>query len=145
MPQQPFHRSEHNPIITVADLPFRALGVLNPGAAEVNGEVVLLLRVESLTGHSDIFVARSRDGIMSWQIEQRPILEHGLEASRYEAWGCEDARATYVAEDRCWYITYVGYSPMGSVVKLARSHDFVNAERISLLGATNDKDAVLLP
>jgi predicted GH43/DUF377 family glycosyl hydrolase len=142
---QPFRRSEHNPIITPAQLSFPALGVLNPGAAEVGGQVVLLLRVENLAGHSDIYVARSPNGVTNWEIESRPILQHGLEQWRYETWGCEDARATYVAEDACWYITYVAYSPMGPAVALARSTDFSSSERISLLGAVNDKDGVLFP
>jgi predicted GH43/DUF377 family glycosyl hydrolase len=145
MAQQLFRRCERNPILTTADLPFPALGVLNPGALEVDGHVVLLLRVENLDGYSDIYVARSLNGITNWQIDPCPILKHGLKAWRYEAWGCEDARATWMPDDECWYLTYVAYSPLGPAVALARTRDFTHAERISLLGATNDKDGVLFP
>jgi Predicted glycosylase len=39
-------RAANNPIITAADLPYRANAVFNPGAARVGEETVLLLRVE---------------------------------------------------------------------------------------------------
>ncbi len=121
LPEQVFERSEHNPILTVADLPFQATSVLNPGAAEVDGEVVLFLRVETMQGYSDIYTARSRNGVTDWQISPEPILQHGLEQYTYEAWGCEDARATRMDEDGCWYITYVAVSAKGPAVGLARS------------------------
>jgi predicted GH43/DUF377 family glycosyl hydrolase len=143
--QELFERSPENPILSPADLPFRAVAVLNPGAAEQDGQVVLLVRVEDVNGFSDIYAARSRNGVTDWQIDPEPVLRHGLDEWRYEEWGCEDARATYVPEDECWYITYVAFSPMGPAVGIARSTDLKNVERISLLGATNDKDGVLFP
>lgn len=45
-----FTRHPLNPIITAADLPYPANAVFNPGAARVNGDTVLLLRVEDLRG-----------------------------------------------------------------------------------------------
>ena len=143
--EQIFHRCEANPILTAHDLPFKAVSVLNPGAAVHDGQTVLLLRVEDPAGYSSIYVARSRDGVANWKIEPDPLLRHGEEQWQYEQWGCEDARVTHVPEDGCWYITYVTYSPMGPAVGLARTTDFVRAERIALLGSTNDKDGVLFP
>jgi len=140
-----FRRAKENPILRARDLPFKAAAVLNPGAAEHNGEVVLLLRVEDVEGFSNIHVARSRDGVNAWRVEKEPLLLHGEEGWDYEQYGCEDARVTYVAEEGCWYITYVAYSSMGPAVGIARTDDFVNAERICLLGSTNDKDGVLFP
>ncbi len=140
-----FERSARNPILSLKDLPFRAVAVLNPGAVEQNGEVVLLVRVEDVNGFSDIYTARSRNGVTDWRIDPEPVLRHGLDEWRYEEWGCEDARITYIAEDECWYVTYVAFSPLGPAVGIARTTDFRNIERISLLGATNDKDGVLFP
>ena len=140
-----FHRSQENPILSPEDLPFRAVGVLNPGVAEQDGEVVLLIRIEDVNGLSDIYAARSRNGVTDWRIDPEPVLQHGLAEWRYEQWGCEDARATYMAEDECWYVTYVAYSPMGPAVGIARTTDLKHVERIALLGATNDKDGVLFP
>ncbi|HET6426939.1 MAG TPA: glycosidase [Phycisphaerae bacterium] len=140
-----FRRVKENPLLAVRDLPFKAAAVLNPGAAEQNGEVVLLLRVEDVEGFSSIHVARSRDGVNAWRVEREPLLRYGEERWSYEEYGCEDARVTFVPEEGCWYITYVAYSPMGPAVGIAKTRDFVRAERICLLGSTNDKDGVLFP
>ena len=141
----PFHRSRANPILSVQDLPFRAAAVLNPGAAEQDGEVVLLLRVEDSSGHSSVHVARSSDGVTGWRVETEPILRFGEPDYRYEMWGCEDPRVTYIREEKQWYITYTGYSPAGAAVALARSRDLVTAERVGLIFSPNNKDAVLFP
>ena len=142
-PRAIFHRAEENPILTAGDLPFRAAAVLNPGAAEHDGQVVLLARVEDLEGYSSLYVARSDNGITGWKIEPQPLLRRGEEGYDYETWGCEDARVTYMSEEGCWYITYVAYSSMGPAVGIARTRDFAQAERVCLLGMTNDKDGVL--
>jgi len=140
-----FERSQENPIITVDDLPFEAAAVYNPGATEQNGEVVLLLRVEGREGRSSIHVARSSNGVTDWRVEPEPILRPGQEEWRYEQWGCEDARVTYIKDEPCWYITYTGYSSSGAAVALARTDDLVRVERIGLILSPNNKDAVLLP
>lgn len=140
-----FQRAGTNPMITTSDLPFPAAAVLNPGATQQNGEVVLLLRVEDRAGYSNIHVARSANGLTSWRIEAEPILRHGEAAWRYEQFGCEDARVVYLAEERRWYITYTAYSSTGAAVALARSDDLVRAERIGLIFSPNNKDAVLFP
>ncbi len=143
--ETPFKRSPANPILTRADLPFRAAGVFNPAAAEQDGQVVLLVRVETVEGYSDIHVACSDDGVTGWRIEREPILRHGIPRWSYEQWGCEDPRVVWMAEERCWYISYVAYSDVGPAIGIARSTDLRTAERISLVGDTNDKDGVLLP
>jgi len=140
-----FVRCAKNPILTAQDMPFAAEAVLNPGAAEHDGQVVLLLRVEDAAGFSSIHVARSKDGISNWDISPEPFLQYGLAHWRYEKWGCEDARATYLAEERSWYITYTAYSPFGAAVGLARSRDLRRAERIGLILSPNNKDAALFP
>ena len=140
-----FQRSKKNPIISTHDLPFPAGAVLNPGATMHEFEVVLLLRVEDRAGYSDIHVARSKNGVTDWRIQREPLLKHGLDAFRYERFGCEDARATYLPDEKQWYITYTAYSPAGAAVALARTSDFVHAERVGLIFSPNNKDAVLLP
>lgn len=140
-----FHRVPNNPLLTPADMPFPAAAVLNPGATEQNGETILLLRVENHAGYSSIYVARSRDGVTGWQIESEPILRYGQDRWRYEMWGCEDARVTYLPEEKRWYITYTAYSPRGAAVAIARSEDLVKAERIGLVFSPNNKDAALFP
>jgi len=143
--KQIFGRAKQNPIVSLPDLAFPAAAVLNPGATEQDGEVVLLLRVEDRAGCSSIYVARSKNGVTDWRIEKEPILRYGQERWRYERWGCEDARVTYLAEEKRWYITYTAYSPTGAAVALARTKDLSRAERIGLIFSPNNKDAVLFP
>jgi predicted GH43/DUF377 family glycosyl hydrolase len=140
-----FKRWHRNPILTPADIPFPVAGVLNPGAAEHDGHVVLLLRVEDCAGYSSIYVARSKDGTSGWELVLDPILRYGIPRWRYEEWGCEDARVTYLAQEKRYYITYTAYSPHGSAVAIARSDDLTRAERIGLIFSPNNKDAVLFP
>ncbi|MGB2986587.1 MAG: glycosidase [Phycisphaerae bacterium] len=140
-----FHRVPNNPLLTPASMPFPAAAVLNPGATEQNGEVILLLRVENHAGYSSIYVARSRNGVTDWRIESEPILRYGQDRWRYEMWGCEDARVTYLPEEKMWYITYTAYSSRGAAVAIARSDDLVRAERIGLIFSPNNKDAALFP
>ena len=140
-----FQRWPQNPIISPTDLPFRESSVLNPGATEQDDEVVLILRVEDCTGCSNLHVARSKDGATDWKIEKNPILRYGEPEWRYEEWGCEDARITYISKEKRWYITYTAYSSNGAAVALARTDDLVQAERIGLIFSPNNKDAVLFP
>ena len=138
-----FTRSEQNPILASLDMPFPAGAVLNPGVTEQDGDVVMLVRVENHGGYSDIYVARSRNGVDGWRVEGEPILRHGQPRWRYEQWGCEDARVTWIEEEKRWYITYTAYSPTGAAVALARSDDLATAERVGLIFSPNNKDAVL--
>lgn len=140
-----FDRSAQNPILTPQNMPFSAEAVLNPGAVEHDGYVVLLLRVEDTSGYSNIHVARSRDGVSHWDVSSEPLLEHGLPEMRYEQWGCEDARVVYLAEQERYYITYTAYSPAGAAVGLAYTDDFETVQRIGLIFSPNNKDATLFP
>jgi predicted GH43/DUF377 family glycosyl hydrolase len=140
-----FDRCESNPILQAKDMPFPAEAVLNPGACEHDGQVVLLLRVEDNAGYSSVYVARSDNGIDGWDISQTPLLAYGQPRWRYEKWGVEDPRVTCLPEKGQYYITYTAYSPAGAAVGLARTRDFRKAERVGLIFSPNNKDAVLLP
>jgi beta-1,4-mannooligosaccharide/beta-1,4-mannosyl-N-acetylglucosamine phosphorylase len=145
MNEHVFVRCSANPLITPDSLPFEAAAVYNPGVAQYQDHVVLLLRVEDDAGYSSIYAARSRNGISDWEIAPKPLLKYGEKAWRYEQWGCEDARATYVEEEDRWYITYTAYSPTGPAIGLAATDDFVTAKRVCLLPFSNDKDGALFP
>ena len=75
-----FQRAPDNPIIRAADLPYPANAVFNPGAARVDGETVLLLRVEDLRGISLLQVARSRDGVTDWRFDEQAAAPAGPNA-----------------------------------------------------------------
>lgn len=139
-----FDRSPANPILTAADWPYPVNVVFNPAAAQVDGETVLLTRVEELTGISHLTVARSANGIDGWVIDADPLLapEDGVES---ESWGFEDARVVWVPELDCWVITCTSYGPAGPAVYLATTKDFRSVERHGCVQHPEDKNAALLP
>jgi predicted GH43/DUF377 family glycosyl hydrolase len=139
-----FQRSSANPILSAADWPYPANVVFNPGAAVVDGETVLLARVETLTGVSHLTVARSANGIDNWSIEAEPLLApaEGVES---ELWGFEDPRTVWVPELDRWVITCTSYGPAGPAVYLATTRDFRTVERHGIVRQAEDKNAALLP
>ncbi len=140
-----FHRHPRNPLLTPADLPVPALGVYNPGVAEVQGEVLLLLRVEGTDGRSQLYVARSPDGVGGWRVDPRPLLAPEDEESPEEELGCEDPRVTYVEELGEWVIAYVAVSRGGPAVALATTRDFESVRRLGTVLPPPNKDAALFP
>ena len=124
-----FVRSTANPLLTPADWPYPVNAVFNPAAAVVDGETVLLCRVEDRRGLSHLTVARSADGVTGWRIDPRPlIVPDGT--GHVSRWGVEDPRATWVDEMHRWLITYTAYGPQGPCVALACTGDFRTVEHI---------------
>lgn len=144
MNKELFSRSEYNPLLTVSELPMPANAVLNPGAVEIDGEVLLLLRIDSKRGVSHIRVARSTNGVDNWRIDPNPLLEPHLAENPYEEWGCEDPRVTQIADDT-WLIAYVAYSRYGPAVALATTKDFQSVTRLGVVLAPTNKDAAIFP
>jgi len=139
-----FHRCPENPLITPALLPCEVNAVLNPGVCEVDGDVVLLLRIEDRQGLSHLRVARSRNGVDAWRIDDRPLLEPDLPEWPFEEWGCEDARVTPVGP-HAWVIAYTAYSRYGPSVALATTRDFHTVERLGTVLSPTNKDATVFP
>ncbi len=137
-------RAENNPILTAADLPYRANAVFNPGAARVGEETILLVRVEDLRGISHLQVARSLDGATSWRFDAEPLLQP-VEQHPEEIWGCEDPRLTWLADREEWAIAYTAYSRRGPLVSLALTRDFREVRRLGPVTPPEDKDAALFP
>ncbi len=61
-------------ILRPENWPYPAHAVFNPGAIELNGEIILLVRVEDYKGLSHLTIARSKDGISNWDIDRKPTL-----------------------------------------------------------------------
>lgn len=144
MNQSIFLRSQHNPLLTTADLPIPADAVLNPGVVEFNGEVLLLLRIADRRGLSQIRVARSTNGVDNWKIDPEPLLKPRLPDHPYEEWGCEDPRVTQIGPNK-WLIAYVAFSRYGPAVALATTEDFQSVTRLGVVLAPTNKDAALFP
>ena len=68
-----FVRYGKQPLLAPRDMPIEANAVNNPGVVEVDGEMLLLLRVEDKRGVSETRVARSSNGVDSWRIAEWPV------------------------------------------------------------------------
>ena len=139
-----FLRHPANPILSAADWPYQVNAVFNPAAALVDGQTVLLARVEDRTGISHLTVARSSSGIDGWTVDAEPLLAP-RGADETEVWGFEDARAVWVEELDRFAITCTAYGPAGPAVFLATTTDFSSVERHGIIKRAEDKNAALLP
>jgi predicted GH43/DUF377 family glycosyl hydrolase len=72
-----FKLSSKNPIISPLDVPFPSVAFLNQGATEQGDGVMLLLRIEDHAGFSNLHIARSKNGVTDWKIDQEPMLCYG--------------------------------------------------------------------
>jgi predicted GH43/DUF377 family glycosyl hydrolase len=131
--------------LTARDLPYAANAVFNAAATIIDGETILLLRVEDRRGFSHLTVARSANGMSGWRIDSEPTFPARPDTHPEEAWGVEDPRITYVEEQKRWYIAYTAYSRGGPLVSLAWTEDFKTFTRLGSVMAPEDKDAALFP
>jgi len=138
-------RSRNNPIISISDIPYAANTVFNAGAVQLNGETLLLLRIEDRRGISHLTVARSDDGISNWRIDIKPTFSPDPERYPEEEWGIEDPRITFLEERKQWAIAYTAYSKSGPLVSLATTTDFIRFNRHGPVMPPEDKDAALFP
>jgi len=139
-----FRRSAANPLLAAKEWPYPVNTVFNPGAALVDGETVLLCRVEDRRGISHLTVARSPDGLTGWRVDTEPLIVDDPEC-RTSCWGVEDPRITRVDELGGWLISYTAYGPEGPCVALARTEDFRRVEKLGVVMPPEDKNASLLP
>ena len=138
-----FSRHPANPLLTAEDWPYPVNAVFNPAAASVDGDTVLLARVEDRRGISHLSVARSPNGVGDWTIDPEPLL--APDGSVDEQWGFEDPRVVWVAELERWMITCTAYGPAGPAVYLAATEDFVSVERYGIVRHPEDKNAAMFP
>ena len=145
----PLERLASNPLVTPAQIQFsRATGAFNPGATidHASGKVVLLVRVyEEETRRSSLGIALSADGEHIDEIWDRAAIGR---VEPYEEWGVEDARITWLEQERRYAITYTGYSPAGPRVCLITTDDILAPERYRRHGpriAGENKNCVVFP
>ncbi|HLP00285.1 MAG TPA: hypothetical protein VK171_16930, partial [Fimbriimonas sp.] len=90
-------RSPNNPILKAEDWPYPAHTVFNPGATKLrDGTTLLLCRVEDYRGMSHLSIARSKNGVDGWEIDQKPFMYPEPEIRSEEMWGVEDPRIVYM-------------------------------------------------
>jgi len=137
-----FERFQGNPILVASQVSPGANAAFNPGATALDGDTILLVRVEDRTGLSRLVVATSADGVTGWTVDpDRGLAPH---PDRFEErWGVEDPRITMI--DGVYFVVYTGYSEGGPLVCLATTRDFATFERHGVLMPPEDKDAALFP
>jgi predicted GH43/DUF377 family glycosyl hydrolase len=145
----PLERLSTNPLVEPSQISFtRATGTFNPGATidHRSGKVVLLVRVfEEDTRRSSLAIALSSDGEKIDEIRDHPAIGR---QEPFEEWGVEDARVTWLADERRYAITYTGYSPAGPRVCLITTDDILAPERYRRHGpriAGENKNCVVFP
>ena len=144
-PRELLRRDERNPVLTVRDLPHLEGGVFNPGAVLVDGETLLLVRVEDRRGISHLAVARSADGVTRWRVEERPAMVPAPGQYPEEAHGIENPRITYLPALERYAIAYTASSSSGPLVALATTPDFKHFERLGAVLPPDNKDAAVFP
>ena len=92
-----------------------------------------------LTSMSHLRAARSSDGV-NFAFDPAPAI---FPTNPYEAYGCEDARITFI--DEAYYITYTAVSAYGVAVALARTRDFESYEKLGLVFPPYQKDVAIFP
>ena len=117
-----FVRHPANPILTAEDWPYPVNAVFNPAAAVVDGETVLLARVEDLRGISHLTVARSANGIDGWRVADGAAARARGRASRASSGASRTLAAVWVEELDRFVITCTAYGP-GRTGRLSRDDD----------------------
>ncbi len=139
-----FTKYEGNPILTPEMWPYPANAVFNPAATKVDGQTLLLIRVEDMRGFSHLTVARSEDGFTNWEVDAEPTMKAD-QSSGEERWGLEDPRIVWLEEQKQYGVTYVSFGEGGPVVSLGITKNFRTFARLGSLLPPEDKDACLFP
>ncbi len=92
-----------------------------------------------LSSISHARLARSTDGI-HFKVEDKPALEP---ENQYEIFGVEDPRITLI--DATYYISYSGVSPLGSLISLASTKDFLKYQRHGVIFCPDNRDVEIFP
>mgnify|MGYP006297562063 CR=1 FL=1 len=138
------HRSEHNPLLTVNDVPVRCNTVFNGTPIKVDDEYLMLLRVEGRQGYSFFWLARGDDGA-HFRLDPRPCMLPAREPP-WDVWeesGIEDPRLTKL-DDR-YYVLYTAVGRYGHRIALAETEDLRTYRRLGMISGPGNKDGVLFP
>lgn len=137
-------RYSGNPILTKAEIPYPVETVHNAAVVKHGDEYIMLFRSHLRTGRSIIGLARSLDGFR-FDADPQPFLkpERDSPFAAYEEFGVEDPRVTRVEGE--YLITYSAYSRNGVRIALAKTKDFIQIERVSLITQADSRNAVIFP
>jgi len=140
----PITRYPDNPILTKADVPYEVATVHNAGVIKFNGKYIMIFRSHKHNGRSILGKAESEDGF-HFVVDKEPFMVPSLEAGfkDYEEYGIEDPRIVCINGE--YLITYSAYSRNGVRIGLAKTTDFVNVQRVSLITEADYRNVVIFP
>jgi predicted GH43/DUF377 family glycosyl hydrolase len=136
------HRWEGNPLISRTDLDFACSDIRTAGVATLNGELILLVDIEHLSGVQNIHLARAGKNNM-FIVENEPFLSIATEDQykEHESHGLMDPRVTFL--EGIYYILYVANGDHGFRLGLAKTKDFKSVERIGIISEPDTKAGAL--
>lgn len=98
-------------------------------------------KIKYLTSISHLRLARSTDGI-HFTVEDKPAV---LWSGRYERWGMEDPRISFLEEEGRYCITYTAVSELGAMPAILMTEDFQHFERLGVVFPPENKDVTIFP
>jgi predicted GH43/DUF377 family glycosyl hydrolase len=133
-----------NPILTREDVPYPVATVHNAAVTKFNGTYIMLFRSHLFSGRSILGKATSKDGF-HFKVDPEPFMVPATEGifMEYEEYGVEDPRITFL--EGTYLITYSAYSRHGVRIGLAKTADFINFERFSLITEADYRNVVIFP
>ena len=137
-------RYKNNPILTKKDIPYPVETVHNAGMVKYKNKYIMLFRSHKRNGRSIIGIAESNDGF-NFTARPDPFITpsgNGVFAE-YEEYGVEDCRICEIEGE--YLLTYSTYSRHGVRVALAKTNDFINVEKISLITQADYRNVVIFP
>ncbi len=137
-------RFERNPILTRDDVPYPVATVHNAGVIKFGKKYMMLFRSHQFTGRSILGLAESDDGFQ-FRVWKEPFMKPAKEGifGKYEEYGVEDPRIVFI--DGEYLITYSAYSRHGVRIGLAKTEDFEQVERVSLITEADYRNVVIFP
>ena len=137
-------RFKKNPILTRKDVPYPVATVHNAGVTKYNDKYIMIFRSHLDNGRSILGMAESFDGF-NFKASEKPFMtpcQKGI-FKEYEEYGIEDPRITFIEGE--YLITYSAYSRYGVRIGLAKTTNFKEIERISLITEADYRNLVIFP
>lgn len=137
-------RYKNNPILTKDDVPYPVATVHNAGIVKHDGKYIMIFRSHKMNGRSILGKATSDDGF-NFTVDKEPFMVPATNGifKDYEEYGIEDPRIVLVEGE--YLITYSAYSRYGVRIGLAKTTDFVEIERFSLITEADYRNVVIFP
>lgn len=137
-------RYKNNPVLTKDDVPYEVATVHNAAVVKHNEKYVMIFRSHRHNGRSILGKATSDNGF-DFKVDTAPFMVPATEGifAEYEEYGVEDPRVTAI--DGEYLITYSAYSKHGVRIGLAKTKDFINIERFSLITEADYRNVVIFP